>query len=116
MNYKLKLFLYILNLVFLIRVANSVRKERLQLKYALVWMGVFSGFFIATFFHEYIFKLINFIGIIEPLNGLLFIALIILASIVFGLTAAYSKTTLQIKNLTQEIGIIKNKIEELKND
>lgn len=68
MNIVLRIFLFCGVFIYVLFIINLLRKNKLELKYALLWM--LSGLFmiIVLVFPEFFLQLSSAIGIVEPVN------------------------------------------------
>jgi hypothetical protein len=109
MNIKLNISIILTGLFLILLIVNFVRKEKIPIKYALIWLlsgiiivliGLVPGFF---------FKISSFIGFKEMSNMVIavFIFLIVLINIV--LAVILSNQNKKIINLTQEVSLLKSK-------
>lgn len=112
MSSKLILALILFGLTLIIITLLNVNKGKIPIKYAMVWL--LSGFFIlisgvAPFILE-IFSSLT--GIISISNIIIAIILVLLLSISLSLTIIVSRQKKSIKNLIQEISIIKESLKD----
>jgi hypothetical protein len=111
---KLQLFLIVFSAIGLIMLINMIKKYNLELKYALLWI-VLS---IVTILLSIIPKISTFVsewlGIETPVNTVFLIGIFIILMILFSLTVALSSSHNKIKGISQELGIYKSELKELK--
>ncbi|MCX8131250.1 MAG: DUF2304 domain-containing protein [Clostridia bacterium] len=113
MNKVLQVILIISSTLFFVFIFNMVRNKRLELKYALTWMLTSFSFIILSVFPEVLYFVSAVLHIELPVNTLFLSVIFFLLVIVFTLTIALSRNANRVKTLTQEIGILKLKIEKL---
>lgn len=111
MNSPLKIYLIVASVLFFVFIVNMVRTKKLKLKYALTWLLTGLSFVIMAVFPETLFFLARILHIELPVNALFLCVIFLILLIVFGLTVAVSRQATRIKNLIQELGLLK---EELK--
>lgn len=87
-------------------VLHLVAKERLLLKYSLLWLLLVIVLLLGSVFPEALFSLSNVMGFETPSNFVFFLGLFCLLAIVLSLSVIASKQTLKIKNLTQRIALL----------
>jgi hypothetical protein len=108
---KLQMILIIFSLIGVIYIVNMIKKYRLELKYSLLWLFLICLLFILAMFPN----LFNYISVIiqieKPSNALFLFGIISILLINFSLTVALSRTSNKIKELTQELGIVKKQLE-----
>lgn len=116
MNIKTQIF--VIGVVFLgmIMLVNMIRKKRLELKYSLLWFVLGIGIFVLGCFPSITSWLAHVFGIGQPINLLFFAGFCFSLMIIFSLTAAISKMSIQVKRLIQELGLLKKELEEMKKE
>ena len=114
MSVKLQLLLIFSVLPGLLIMVNLIRKNTLELKYALLWLLMATTILGIMVFPQSIIDLTQLLGFQVPFNGLLFVGFYFLVAILFSLTIIVSKQSQRIKTLNQELAILKYEIKELK--
>lgn len=100
--------------MFFVYIINMVRLRKLELKYTLLWLFTSVSFIIMAIFPGIIVWIADLLHIKEPVNALFLITLFFLILIIFSLTVAIAVKSRSITTLTQEIGIIKLQITEIR--
>ncbi|WP_405175122.1 DUF2304 domain-containing protein [Paenibacillus sp. FSL H8-0261] len=111
---KLQLTLIISSLLVFIVLMNMIRKYRLELKYALIWLAMSLLIIILAIFPGISVYTAHSIGIETPVNVLFLLFILSNLTISFSMTIVISKNASKITKLTQELGLIKMDIEQLK--
>jgi len=93
-----------------------IRTRKFELRYALTWIFTSMSFIILSVFPDLIKIVSKILYIKEPVNTLFLFGIFFLLMIIFTLTVSFSSTVWKIKTLTQEIGILRMRIEELEKD
>lgn len=101
----------LLLLAFIVRL---VAKERLQLKYSLLWLVLGVLLLVASLFPDALFGISALFGFETPSNFIFFVGLFCLLAIALSLSVIVSKQTLMIKNLTQRIALLDHEVRELR--
>lgn len=102
----------VFSLLALLLLITLVRKYRLELKYALLWIGL-SVLFIVLAICPYLSFLIAYLlGIKTPSNAIYLLGIISLLMITFSMTISLSRMSNSIKDLTQELGLLRKKVED----
>lgn len=114
MNNILRNILLLTSLLFFVLILNMVIKRKLELKYVLTWLFTSITFVIITLFPNIVYSLSQLLHIINPVNALFLIIIFLLLMIVFTLTVALSRNSNRVKTLVQEVGILRNSLENLK--
>ncbi|MCX0356050.1 DUF2304 domain-containing protein [Clostridium perfringens] len=102
--------------LFTIYIINMINKENLELKYALTWLFSSFGLIIIAIFPQILEWISIILHILSPVNALFLIMIFFLLVIIFTLTIALSKCKKQIISISQEVGILKEKIERGENN
>ena len=115
MTLKAQIILIVILLVALAFVLNSVRKHKLQLKYALPWFACIIVLVVFTAIPDLIQVVANLLGIQSPVNMVFFLGFVFSLAIIFVLTITVSRLTVQVRELTQAIALMeKRQLEEKK--
>ncbi|MGE5197628.1 MAG: DUF2304 domain-containing protein [Deltaproteobacteria bacterium] len=104
-----------ISLFFLIIVFEAIRRRKFMEKYALLW--IFSGLLVLmlSIFPTLLFKLAQFIGLYY-LTVLSLLSFLFLLLILLYLSITISNISEKNKELAQEIGLLKFKVEQLEKD
>jgi hypothetical protein len=89
-----------------------VKKYVLELKYSLLWLFLSIITIIFAAFPVLSYWLAEFLGIEKPVNALFLIGITGALALIFSLTLAISHMSNKIKEMSQEIGLLKNQIEK----
>lgn len=108
----LQVFLIVIILGLFCFLVNNIRKYKLELKYALLWIIMIVVTLILAIYPKLLYYISNNIFIETPVNALYLVSFIIVFIILYNFTVVISKLTNQTKRLTQEIGLLKNEIEQ----
>lgn len=80
-------------------------KKKLELRYALAWLGVGIAILVLDCFPQVITWLAIKVGIASPINMLFFLGFCFSLVIIFILTVAVSRSSIRIKQLAQELAL-----------
>ncbi len=108
MDIKLQIFIIISCILYLVFIINMIRKEKLDLRYALVWILVDIAIIILCVFPKIIDFIAGLIGIATPVNMVFFFGIVFQIIIVFSLTREQSQNAKKIKELAQRIALLEN--------
>lgn len=113
MTTEIQVIIIVLAGLGILYIGNLVRVRRLELKYALIWflVGVLVIIFAAN--KHWLQNLSNFLGIELPINMLFFAGFIFVLMIIFTQTIVISNLTRRVKRLTQEVGILNKRIDDI---
>ena len=119
MNLKIQVIVAALIVFALLWIANMVRRQVLDLKYALSWLTVGTAVLILDLFPGMMNRLVHLLGIELPVNMMFFFVFCFTLLLLFILTVKVSKQGEQLKRLTQEVALLEDrrrKGEALKED
>lgn len=103
--------------VFAIVIFNLVRRNKLSMKYALVWLGTAFAMLVAVLIPNFLDFVAKILGFELVSNMLFLVGMLVLMCISLSLTMIVSKQSNMIKLLTQEISMLKSQEKgESKND
>ncbi len=115
MEPKLQIIIAIVVLIGMTYIISLIRKNRLELKYALSWLAVAFIVLIIDCFPVLMERLAELLGIASPVNMMFFVGFIFSLIILLTLTVAVSIAATCVKRLTQKMALMEKRIEELEN-
>lgn len=101
-------------LIFIV-ILELVRKRKLREEYSWLWLLTGALLVVLTVWYDLLIKVTHLIGAILPTSTLFFFALIFLMLVYIQFSIRISKLTDQVKNLVQEVTLLKLKTLSLKN-
>ncbi|BDU51130.1 DUF2304 domain-containing protein [Haliovirga abyssi] len=110
MRWDLRLFFGAIGILIFGFIIKLVRDRKLKEEYSLLWLILGFIFFIISLFPNLISFLNNLIGISNPVYTLFFGAIIFLVIYSAHISIKISTYEDKIKNLAQELSILKNEI------
>ena len=115
MSLRLRIFLIISTLIFIIGIIRSIKKNDVNIKYSLIWL--FSGILIiiVTIIPNLLEILSKFLGFELVSNMIFLLAILLLLVLSYSFTVILSRHSKRIRLLTQEISILKAEIEQKNN-
>jgi hypothetical protein len=116
MIWRARLFFVILGVGVLIFAINLVRTKKLKEEYALLWLLMAGSLVVAPLLIDLIDAISFAIGIDYPPALMIVIALICFALIFFQLSVTTSRSSEQIKTLTQEVALLRRRVQELEQE
>ena len=110
---RLKTTLIIAVVMFFVIVIILLRNRRLEMKYTLLWLltGVVLSIMIA--FPESLRILLDFIGIVDNMNGLFILVIAFLIIILMSLTSIVSKHSNRVNRLIEENALLEKRVRDL---
>ena len=101
-------------IVLILLIFELIRRRKLREEYALVWLAVGFGIVALVWAYGLLEWLTHEIGAIAPTTTLFLFAFLFLIVMAMQFSIKLSKLVGQIKDLTQEIGILRTELEELR--
>jgi len=109
-----KAFAIVVAIVLILLIFELIRRRKLREEYALVWLAVGFGIVALVWAYGLLEWLTHEIGAIAPTTTLFLFAFLFLIVMAMQFSIKLSKLVGQIKDLTQEIGILRTELEELR--
>ena len=114
MNIRIQIIIGVIVIFALCIIVNMIREKKLELRYALAWLGVGIAILVLDCFPQVITWLAIKVGIASPINMLFFLGFCFSLVIIFILTVAVSRSSIRIKQLAQELALYeKNNITKI---
>lgn len=110
---RLQLFAIVVGVIFLVMMIELIRKNRVTLKYALLWL--FSGLvlLVLAIFPQVLNWVAGLIGVYSPVNALFAILLCCGLVLMISFSVIVSGNKKAVVRLTQKISLLENRIREL---
>ena len=105
MNIRIQIIIGVIVIFALCIIVNMIREKKLELRYALAWLGVGIEILVLDCFPQVITWLAIKVGIASPINMLFFLGFCFSLVIIFILTVAVSRSSIRIKQLAQELAL-----------
>lgn len=116
MPVQLRILAIVFTLWFLIFTIRSIRKDRAEVRHMLKWFILALVMFVGSVFPELGIKLAGLMGI----HTLASLALFVLTGMLLVISIRYQMSLIsaekQIKNLVQEISLLKKKVDSIEHD
>lgn len=110
MSHVLQCLCIALSLSLLIYVLYLVKRDKLQLRYSLLWLFLAVSVFFCSLIPSMLFELSQFLGFETPSNFIFFCAALVLLLISLNLSSIVSRQMISIKNLTQKIALLEHEL------
>ncbi len=111
----LRLCVGVVCLLMFIYVLSLVKKERLLLRYSLLWLALALVLILCALFPGPVFEVAKLFGFATASNFIFVVGFVFLLLICLSLSSVISKQTVSIKNLTQRIALLEKELEGEKN-
>jgi hypothetical protein len=113
MEGRARIFAMILGIVVSLFVINLVRTRRLKEEFALLWLLTSIVLVLTPLFIDYLDLIAYALGIEYPPALIFLLAIISLLLILFQFSMRISRFSEQIKVLTQEVAVLRARVEDL---
>lgn len=113
MNLKIQIIIALIIIIALLIALNMIRKNKLELKYALSWLVLGIVLLILDIFPVLMQKFSYIMGIELPTNMMFFLGFCFSLIIIFILTISLSRTSSKLKRVAQKVAILEKQIESL---
>ena len=111
MSPRQKAFAIIVAVLLILLIVELIRRRKLREEYALVWLAVGIGIVLLVWQYGILERVTHLIGAVMPTTTLFLFAFFFLLVMAMHFSIKLSKLTGQIKDLTQEIGILRSELE-----
>lgn len=112
---KIQFFAIIGSLLLLVFIFELIRRKKIKEQFSLLWLFVTSFFIIISVWRDGLEEMSRFMGIAYAPAAFLLILVMGIFIILIQFSIIISKLSENQKNLIQEIGLLKNKIEQQSN-
>lgn len=113
-SFKLQFILLIATIFLFAFLIKRLREYKLELKYSLLWIIICFLSVIVAISPQILSVFSEIIGIETPVNTLFLFAITATLVIQYSFTLNISKLASRTKELSQELGILKNEVKNLK--
>ena len=110
MSLKIQVIVAVVVVLALLWIANMVRKEILDIRFALCWLTVGAVVLVLDLFPGMMDFLVHLLGIELPVNMMFFFGFCFTLFLLFTLTVKVSRQEEHIKRLTQELALLEEEI------
>lgn len=110
MSLKTQIMVAVVIVAALVWIANMVRKQALDIRFALSWVTVGGVVLILDVFPGIMNYLVHLLGIELPVNMMFFFGFCFTLFLVFILTVKVSRQSEQLKRLTQEVALLEERL------
>lgn len=104
------------SIIFLLIVLDSVRRQRLREAYALLWIFLAIAMIIVSVWTHILRVFSNILGIVYPPATLFLFLIVGILLLLFQYSIVISKHHEKIVRLTQEIALLREKLNRIKSD
>ena len=115
MQQNLKIVLIIIVIMYIFFILKAVKRKNMRINYLIFWSITGVALIIFLLAPNFVENISNLLGFGLPINMIFSMAIFIILYLIFDLTKQISKEQNKNINLTQEISILKQRIEKLEN-
>ena len=101
------------SLILLGTIFTSIRRERLSIRYSMLWIASGLGILIVSSSRKLLDILASLLGIYYPPSALFLLATFFILVLLFHLTVAISSLKSRSTRLAQELALLRQRIEGL---
>ncbi len=112
MDIRMRIFIGIIMVLAFLYVCTAIKRRVIDIRHALVWLVVCILLLILDIFPSLLEGISRLLGFALPVNMLFFLGFLLAIVIIFGLSAKVSKLNEQVKQMTQDLALLKNELEE----
>ena len=113
MDYRVQVFFMIIVLVFLVFIVQLLKKNKINLKYTLLWLIASFVLLIITIFPSTMYWISNMLGVKTPINSALILGCMFIILILITITSIVSSLNKNLRKLTQEVALLEKRVREL---
>lgn len=113
MDMKLRIFLIVCTVLYLLVILYLLKKKKINLKYTMLWLVTAVIMLIITIFPGIITWITSAVGIVDPPNLIFFVEGIFVLVILLSLTGIVSGLTNRIYRLTQSQALLEERIRDI---
>ena len=110
MKTRLEIIVAVILLVGLLYVVNQVRKKKLEVRYALIWLILGFGILLFDIVPGLMEWTASLLGIATPVNMLFFLGFLFSLLIIYSLTKTVSQLSNRVKCLTQQLAFLEKEL------
>ena len=111
-----KIAMIIICISIFIIILDLVRRRRLKEEYSWLWLLTSAALFVLVIQYSWLELITEVMGAVLPTTTLFIGALVFLMFLSIQFSVRISKLTDQVKNMVQENALLREKIEEIKDD
>ena len=91
--------------IIVVLILGLLKKNKLELKYALSWLFLELGIFIITLIPNLLNVISKALGIYNEINMLFFLGFVFIILVIFSLTMSLSRNSERVRKMAQEIAL-----------
>ena len=105
MSIRIKCVIIAVLILGLLKILGLIKKNKLELKYALSWLFLELGILIITLIPNLLNVMSKVLGIYNEINMLFFLGFVFIILVIFSLTMSLSRNSERVRKMAQEIAL-----------
>ena len=105
MSIRIKCVIIAVLILGLLKILGLIKKNKLELKYALSWIFLELGILIITLIPNLLNVISKVLGIYNEINMLFFLGFVFIILVIFSLTMSLSRNSERVRKMAQEIAL-----------
>ena len=105
MSIRIKCVIIIVLILGLLKILGLIKKNKLELKYALSWLFLELGILIITLVPNLLNVISKALGIYNEIDMLFFLGFVFIILVIFSLTMSLSRNSERVRKMAQEIAL-----------
>ena len=105
MSIRIKCVIIAVLILGLLKILGLIKKNKLELKYALSWLFLELGILIITLIPNLLNVISKVLGIHNEINMLFFLGFVFIILVIFSLTMSLSRNSERVRKMAQEIAL-----------
>ena len=105
MSIRIKCVIIVVLILGLLKILGLIKKNKLELKYALSWLFLELGIFIITLIPNLLNVISKALGIYNEINRVVFLGFVFIILVIFSLTMSLSRNSERVRKMAQEIAL-----------
>jgi len=105
MSIRIKCVIIVVLILGLLKILGLIKRNKLELKYALSWLFLELGILIITLIPNLLNVISKVLGIYNEINMLFFLGFVFIILVIFSLTMSLSRNSERVRKMAQEIAL-----------
>ena len=105
MSIRIKCVIIVVLILGLLKILGLIKRNKLELKYALSWLFLELGILIITLIPNLLNVISKVLGIYNEINMLFFLGFVFIILVIFSLTMPLSRNSERVRKMAQEIAL-----------
>ena len=105
MSIRIKCVIIVVLILGLLKILGIIKKNKLELKYALSWLFLELGILIITLIPNLLNVISKVLAIYNEINMLFFLGFVFIILVIFSLTMSLSRNSERVRKMAQEIAL-----------